>query len=624
MIRVRHRALSRSGIQLMVAKNTRSAGTENAAALPPGFGENIHVTRNGFEFHVSFRTRFGQTKTEKLEAALEMFQQMRIFRPHLNMQKSGIRLVVTRWDGESFQEEPGIENLEHTTPEEVEALIKRSLLGHEESPGLSARGAATPFRSPVCRLELVRKPHESRFQLLLHRQDGTTEEGPLLVRANMEKLAATGLFRADIRVSMTAMNDKLLLESAELREGSKERKPEMLPLNTEEDAKRAETVLNRLLKGAGELAETPKLSQAAVPPSLPERPIKPPEPKEPLALAGLSPAGQPCDRVVGAPSMATKTPIGEVREVVKTVPASPAAEVLAPEPPRVPDWRIERLKEVDSLPAEEINRGIFDQLRIQSESYLSENDHGFPQFTLKLRRKDGTANEAELILAPHYLLATLPSGYIRFGLESRLYLNREDDYVGYAGHTLRGLVRGPVSGVIAFLVADAFADFLKSPHARNYQAQFADLLLPVRSLGREHDLIWPLSWEDQVFERAAVTAKDYGLPVTSDSIVLDPQAPEFIGFRKTASHGMEFREGDEFIRFAPMEIEVKEEETERRFPIDHVLAGWALDGEGRMCVLYRQASGFKPPASVKLVRFLSESEREAEGASLNVLSAERP
>src|SRR5262249_42706834 len=143
-------------------------------ALAAAFSQNVHVTRDGFEFHVVYRTRFGQNKTEKLETALESFQQMRVFKPHVNMQKSGIRLVVTHWDGESFVEKHGIENVEHAAPQEIEALIKANLIG-DTSGSMPIPAAPIPRQGRgVLRIAVVRKGHNARFHLVFHRQDGNT------------------------------------------------------------------------------------------------------------------------------------------------------------------------------------------------------------------------------------------------------------------------------------------------------------------------------------------------------------------------------------------------------------------------------------------------------------------
>jgi hypothetical protein len=48
--------------------------------------------------------------------------------------------------------------------------------------------------------------------------------------------------------------------------------------------------------------------------------------------------------------------------------------------------------------------------------------------------------------------------------------------------------------------------------------------------------------------------------------------------------------------------------------------GWALDGEGRVCAIYRKESGFVPPEGTKLLHFLTEQEKEPDAASLNLLA----
>jgi hypothetical protein len=100
--------------------------------------------------------------------------------------------------------------------------------------------------------------------------------------------------------------------------------------------------------------------------------------------------------------------------------------------------------------------------------------------------------------------------------------------------------------------------------------------------------------------------------------VLSPTAPVFIGFKRVPT-GMEFRDGDEFVQFTPEGVEVCEDGQTTRFSGEQVLLGWALDQDGRVCALYRQASGFFPPPEAKLLRFLSEQETSAESGNLTLL-----
>ena len=227
----------------------------------------------GFEFRVSFRTRFGETKTEKLQPALDLFQNMRVFKPHVNLQKSGIRLVVTRWDGENFLEEPGIENVEHASPEEVEDLIRAHLQGSPE-PGVTGAGAPKPRRkSPVIALSVVKRLHDPRFHLLVRRQDGATEEGPVLIRSNLAKLRADRLIDPAVTLSMTALNDRITITRARPVDGKMVVTSETLPLLSDSDAKNLERTLQECLPPIEELPPTGAVSSVATPLAMTRRPV---------------------------------------------------------------------------------------------------------------------------------------------------------------------------------------------------------------------------------------------------------------------------------------------------------------------------------------------------------------
>ncbi|MCI0534253.1 MAG: hypothetical protein L0Z50_03390 [Verrucomicrobiales bacterium] len=208
---------------------------------------SVKVTRDGFEFHISYLTKFGEHKTERLEKALEALQNMHLFKPHVSLQKAGIRIVVTSWDGESFIEEAGLENIEHATPEELEAVIKRNMQGISAEAGAARPMAGQPVRRQVTHLELIRKPHDLRFHVVFHRSDGTAEEGPLLIRANLPRLQVEGLFQPGINILITAMNDHLIIERMEEVEGKPAKQAQTFDLKTDEDARKIETALNACL-----------------------------------------------------------------------------------------------------------------------------------------------------------------------------------------------------------------------------------------------------------------------------------------------------------------------------------------------------------------------------------------
>jgi len=229
--------------------HTPAAGGESELAK---LADTVKVTRDGFAFHVSYLTKFGEHRTEPLEKALESLQRMRAFKSHVSLQKTGIRIVVTTWDGEHFIEEPGIENLEHSSPDELQAVIRRNMHGAsgEASPTMSGHGHAAGRQ--IVRLEVARKPHDTRFHCVLHRKDGTTETGLLLIRANLPKLLSEGLFRPEVNLVITAMNDRLIIERLEEVDGKQVKRAEAFDLKTDDDAKKLDVALNACLKKLSE------------------------------------------------------------------------------------------------------------------------------------------------------------------------------------------------------------------------------------------------------------------------------------------------------------------------------------------------------------------------------------
>jgi hypothetical protein len=582
-----------------------------AAAL----ADSLRVTRDGFEFHVLFRTRFGENKTEKLEKALELFQNMRAFKPHVSLQKSGIRLVVTRWDGDNFIEEPGIENVEHASPEELEALIKANMPGGTDAPATVAFHAAAHRRKIASRVEVLKRPQEARFHLLLHLPDGRVEEGPVLIRSNMAKLLADGLFRPDVSVSMTAMNDRITVVQQQVQQGKEVQTTDTIALVTLEDAKRVEEVLNICLRAADE-PDLPVASSSATPilePLVEATPQLPPVPLEPLAQdppEPLAPQGPGNDIEPRA------TPANEPEASKEPAPAK------APPPaPQPPSWLQEVLAEASALPIERLNQEIFEAVRARFERVALLNEHDCPSFSLDTSLgKDGEPAPLDMVLTPHYLLCALPFGYIRFGPETRLFLNRLDDYISFPEDALRAVIcsRGRCS--IAFVVSKDFAAFLKSHPERSYSAQFSELLPSLNEHFSEEDLIWPRSREDRLFDLLVPALQAYGLPVSADSIVLDTKASVFVGFKKAPPHGIEFRDGDDYVRFTPTAVELVEDGVAQTFSASEILRGWALDPDCRVCALYREKSEFVPPAETKLLRFLNEQQAMAERDRLNTLA----
>jgi hypothetical protein len=590
-----------------------SVSEANAMA---SLADSVRVTRDGFEFHVTFKTRFGENKTERLAEALETFQNMRIFKPHINLQKSGIRLVVTRWDGDSFVEQPGIENLEHVSPEQVETLIRANLLGAPDAVTAAAAAHAQAVQRRVIRIEVSKKPHEPRFHLIYWKADGNSEEGLMLIRANMAKLATAGLFQPGVSISVSAMNDRVTIDRAKQPGEDSAAGSEVFPLTSLEAAKTLEAALNACLR----------TDEKPVPPPLCLDQPAPVEPAPPAPSAELV-----------APPVLETAPAPEKAPVVATVPEapSPSAEAVAQQPLALPvaqdnleskptptarPWIRSALQAVETISAEQVNEGVFQALRQRYDQPFRENDHGFPEFDLECRTSGGGSVPVRLVLAPHYLLCHYPFGYLRFGAETRVFLTRLDDYIVFQKHALRGVAESETPSGICFVVEEPFFAFVHGQSDRNFRTQFAEVVLGINQLGSQQDLIWPPSPEEQLFQTLSQTARSYGLPVTAETIVLDPSASEFVGFKRVQPHAMEFREGEEFVRFTPDEVDLSEEGIERRIKASGVLRGWALDKEGRVSVLYRSSSGFVPPAQSQLLRFVSEDERQREADMLNVLA----
>jgi hypothetical protein len=578
-----------------------SSESAQAAAL----GQSIEVSRDGFEFHVSFLTKFGETKTEKLEDSLALLQNMRVFKPHVSVQKSGIRLVVTRWDGESFIEEPGIENLEHASPEEVEALLKRNIRG---APDVTLDSIISlHHRKHVTRLEVVRKSHDPRLHLIFHYTDGSRGEGPLLIRHNLGRIAGEGIFRPDVSISISALNDRITVGRTEESEGIQVPRTDTFAMTSVEDVTRIEALLNSCLQP--ESAQVPPAPAAletsiAPQPAAPalttleaeleepeQRSLPPEETAEAMVVEGPA-TPPPCDKPIPA----------------QNIKAADARE----------DWTAAALKAAECASPEDVSGGVFSALHNHLGRPVETNEYGFPFFTFERKDQNGAAVSLELVLAPHYLLCSCSFGYLRFGSETRVYLTRQDDYIACSGFALRGVAVGTDTGPL-FVVTPRFLRWLGTSD-KAYRLQFAPLLVEQSQISQSHDLIWPPSREQRLFEMIAVSARSYGLPVTQDRVVLETGSHQFIGFMTVPPHGMEFRDGTDFVRFTPGLVQLVEEGASSIFEGASVLRGWALDREQRLCALYRQESGFLPPET-KLLRFLTEEEQSAEKDSLNILAA---
>jgi hypothetical protein len=296
-----------------------------------------------------------------------------------------------------------------------------------------------------------------------------------------------------------------------------------------------------------------------------------------------------------------------------------APESSAPILSSTVDWQVEVLRGAESIPAEIINAAVFDRLRRKFGADELTDARGFRSFRFA-GNELGVPEPMEVVLSPHFLLVSFQFGYLRFGSETRVFLTRLDDYLAFPGHELRGLAATKTPNGFAFVVSPTFWRFLSNPAERNYESAFQDLLIAADAVGAREDLLWPLSHEEVLFQRLIETANLYGLPASADTITLDPAAAEFIGFRERPPHALEFREGNQFVRFSPTGIEWAETEEEHHLAAGSILSGWALDGEGRVCAICRVDPESINFAGLSLVRVLSEKELEAQRSCLNILA----
>ena len=591
----------------------------------PFSADSIKVTSDGFEFHVSYMTKFGERKTENLEAALTAFQNMAVLKPHVNIQKTGIQLTVTEWDGVDFIEAPGIDDLARTTPEQIEVILKNNIVGDHAASNTKPIVSRENSSNPVVRVELKKKHHDLRFTLLLHRADNSVEEGPLLIRANLEKLHNSGLFQANVTISMTALNDALIVQRKRGTAGQPALDVEKCPITTLDDAKRAEVLLNQIL------AE-PSLP-AATPPPLTDR-------------ASASNVNQ-----VFAPTMemsrtdVLEPTVGHVREVSETNPPEPEkprradtdlsnpepelTPVIVPQEPQdslpkddigEPNWIDTVLRSSGTSLTDEVDPEIFTllQARLQKKQHL--NEHGFPAISLTSRTADGQSVDFELVLLAHYLLCNFSFGYLRFGPDTRVCLNPTHDFVLFPHNGLRGIITRGHGESVVFIISNACADFLKRGNAKDYTKCFEEIIATGSQIHPGDDLVWPLTTEDRLFGQLTDFATDYGLETSDNTIALDSSQGKFLGFNRAHPHGLEFRSGEAYARFTPAGVEIEEEQFRFTFPHRIPLVGWVLDPEGTVCALYEPTEGFAPPRECGTVRFVTASDMEQAEESFTVMA----
>ena len=355
----------------------------------------------------------------------------------------------------------------------------------------------------VIRLEVVKKPHDARFHLVFHRLDGSTEDGPMLIRPNLAKLAGEGLFRPDVTVSMTAVNDRVIIARKREGDGQTGVQSETFPLNTDKEGKKVEDALNECLRPIPEPDAAELIPEQVPAPSPQPQPVLSAAPAAPLLPPATPPPISP-GPIQEAPP-AVKTPLVEAQPVESAVRPPPPPP---PMKPKGPLWLTRSLKRVESMAVDEINAEVFSVVHRRFDRPVQTNERDFPVFTLDVRGKADTPVQIEFVLASHYLLCTFAFGYLRFGPETRIFLNRLDDYIAFPHPALRGVIERSAAGPIAFLVSREFAEFLRTHGDRNYKTHFADFLIGAEDAQADAIVLWPMTTEARLFEALAATATE--------------------------------------------------------------------------------------------------------------------
>ncbi|MCF7762967.1 MAG: hypothetical protein K9N62_04785 [Verrucomicrobia bacterium] len=444
--------------------------------------DSIHVTSDGFEFHVSYLTKFGEPKNEDLTNALVSFQRMGVLRPHVNIQKLGIRLVVTEWDGGTFNEIPGIEDLKSAPPQEVEALLKREMIGGSPHSTTSTadRGGETST-NPVVHLQLLKHPREPRYRLIMHRAEGGTEEGPCLIQANMAALRRRNLFQPGVEISMNTLNDTLILRhGASPTQGSNGNEMRY-PLKNEEQARVAEETLNRYL------ADRPfTKDNRSQPQNAPVSPTPSDGSSKPEAASATTEK-----RKITA--LLTFGDNGRVKDATRTETSVPGNSNTRDDNPQAENRTAHLVAQLTRVPDESDFEQMFHSLQVQWNLSAQVNSHGFPAIEFRSTTETGSDAVLEIVLTPHHLLCLTAFGYVRFGWETRVYLDQARDFVEFPENGLRAIGTTGTDGHTSplFIVSDSFSQFLKSPHYEEYATASAELLCAVSEIHEQTELIYP-------------------------------------------------------------------------------------------------------------------------------------
>ncbi len=475
-----------------------SEASVRIVSQPLGVGESPHfspdsiqVTTDGFEFHISYLTKFGEPKNEDLTNALVSFQRMGVLRPHVNIQKLGIRLVVTDWDGDTFSEIPGIDDLKNAPPQEIEAALKRQMIGGSPQPTTSTGDQdGVSSSNPVVHLQLLKHPREPRYRLMMHRAKGGTEEGPCLIQANMAALRRRNLFQAGVELSMNALNDTLILR----HETSPTQNPtgnEMrFPLKNEEQARVAEEALNRYLADIPLAANNPSDTHTMPEPKATiDDPSKPEAATTPTAKRKIT-------------ALLTFRGNASLEDTPRTETTASGNGASRDRDPQAENWITHLLAQLNLVPDETDFEQIFHLLQVHWNIPAKVNSHGFPAIEFRGTTEPGSNEILEIVLTPHHLLCLTAFGYVRFGWETRVYLDQARDFVEFPENGLRamGTIGSDPQTMPHFIVSDSFFQFLKHSGNQAYAAAVAGLLLPVSEIHERTELLWPLKPEDQLVE----------------------------------------------------------------------------------------------------------------------------
>ncbi len=314
--------------------------------------------------------------------------------------------------------------------------------------------------------------------------------------------------------------------------------------------------------------------------------------------------------------------------------APPASGPLAPpipEPAVKADITGELLRQAALLSPERRNTAAFDALELCMEAnagtkcILVENNYSL--LSLSEEQIMGPRFSGFVLTISHHLAFCRNQMTVRCGLDHTLLENgKTGDTCNRPGHAFLGLschwekdIRK--TGGFTFVATESFlgeiptslrAALAKAGIAFKGAQEFTD-----EAGGSE--LIWPSSREDTLFYKTALGIRENYrgaagadiFAIGNDAIKMNPGQVVFVGFRRTARHGIVYQAGDDFFaRFDPDETEISA--AGYAFAGSAGIIGFALDGSMKICAIFDPAqakAGFAPPEN-KLIRFISAGDLE--------------